>query len=150
MEICALRRTEKPTSPCSAPQRKAFDLFFCQSHQPFVMDKEKVPCGAPPQSTAHSQSPELYNPIHMLTAEEPKSSNDQSNQQPQLNIQSSNASTDCDRFTTTARIMGKLNKAIVVDHICCFVDILSTSQNVKDTHLNWYPKPPVLVYLQSS
>lgn len=31
------------------------------------MDKEKVPCGAPPPSAAHSQSPELYNPIHMLT-----------------------------------------------------------------------------------
>lgn len=31
------------------------------------MDKEKVPCGAPPRSTAHSQTPELYNPIHMLT-----------------------------------------------------------------------------------
>lgn len=50
----ALRKKEKLTSACSVQQRKAFTFFFCQSHLPFVMDKEKVPCGAPPQSTAAS------------------------------------------------------------------------------------------------
>lgn len=52
MENCAPRRTEKATSPRLVPQRKAFDLFFCQSHLPFVMDKEKAPSGALPRSAA--------------------------------------------------------------------------------------------------
>lgn len=41
-------------------------FLFCLP-PPFVMDKEKGFCGAPPQSTSHSQSPELYDPMHIPT-----------------------------------------------------------------------------------
>lgn len=50
----------------SIPQWKAFHLFFWLSYLPFVMWKKYLTL--PPLSTAQSQSSELYNGIHMLTA----------------------------------------------------------------------------------
>lgn len=53
---CALRKGRNFTSPSG--------FLFCLP-PPFVMDKEKGFCGAPPQIT--SESPELYDPMHIPT-----------------------------------------------------------------------------------
>lgn len=48
MDYCALKRTENLPSNRLVPQRKAFGFLFILPRPPFVMEKEKVPCGAPP------------------------------------------------------------------------------------------------------
>lgn len=53
---CALRKGRNFTSPSG--------FLFCLP-PPFVMDKEKGFCGAPPQIT--SESPKLYDPMHIPT-----------------------------------------------------------------------------------
>lgn len=90
----------------------------------------------PPQSAGHSQSPKLDDPIHMLTALEPKKADNQSNEQLQLNIQNDQMEQEQGQIYNHGHYEWTLLLEITKQNhrsICCFVDNLT--QNLEDTHL---------------